>query len=57
MHADLRVFDSVWTTANISGYRGAMICDMLFNVDEEFARQPQMIGKWRLSEDKKALHL
>ena len=53
MHADLRVFDPIWTTANISGYHGAMIYDMLFNVDEEFAPQPQMIGKWSLSEDKK----
>jgi peptide/nickel transport system substrate-binding protein len=41
MHADLRGFDPVWTTANISGYHGAMIYDMLFNVDEEFAPQPQ----------------
>jgi peptide/nickel transport system substrate-binding protein len=53
MHADLRVFDPIWTTANISGYHGAMIYDMLFNVDEEFAPQPQMVGKWSLSEDKK----
>ena len=53
MQADLRVFDPIWTTANITGYHGAMIYDMLFNVDSEFAPQPQMVGKWSLSDDKK----
>lgn len=53
MHGDLRVFDPIWTTANISGYHGAMIYDMLFMVDEKFRAQPQMVDKWNLSDDKK----
>ncbi len=53
MQADLRVFDPIWTTANITGYHGAMIYDTLFAVDAKFAPQPQMVGKWSLSEDKK----
>jgi peptide/nickel transport system substrate-binding protein len=53
MHGDLRVFDPIWTTANISGYHGAMVYDMLFMVDEKFAPQPQMVDKWSLSDNKK----
>src|SRR5277367_394512 len=53
MQADLRVFDPIWTTANITGYHGAMIYDTLFAVDAQFAPQPQMVGKWSLSDDKK----
>jgi peptide/nickel transport system substrate-binding protein len=53
MQADLRVFDPIWTTANITGYHGAMIYDTLFAVDAEFAPRPQMVGKWSLSDDKK----
>src|SRR6516164_5642271 len=52
MHADLRVFDPIWTTANISGYHGAMIYDMLFMVDDKFQAQPQMVDKWSVSDDK-----
>jgi len=53
MQADLRVFDPIWTTANITGYHGAMIYDTLFAVDAQFAPQPQMVGKWSLSDNKK----
>jgi peptide/nickel transport system substrate-binding protein len=53
MQGDLRVFDPIWTTANITGYHGAMIYDYLFSVDSEFVPQPQMVGKWSLSDDKK----
>ena len=52
MHGDLRVFDPIWTTANISGYHGAMVYDMLFMVDDKFAAQPQMVDKWNISDDK-----
>ena len=32
MSGDLRVFDPIWTTANITGYHGALVYDMLFMV-------------------------
>src|SRR5579862_5024886 len=53
MQADLRVFDPIWTTANITGYHGAMIYDTLFSMDAELAPQPQMVGKFSVSDDKK----
>jgi len=52
MHADLRVLDPIWTTANITAYHGAMIYDTLFGLDGNFAPQPQMVSKWGLSDDK-----
>ncbi len=53
MEGDLRVFDPIWTTANITSYHGTMIYDTLFSVDANFRPQPQMVGKWGLSDDKK----
>src|SRR5581483_326957 len=52
MHADLRVLDPIWTTANISAYHGAMIYDTLFGMDGDFNPQPQMVDKWGVSDDK-----
>jgi peptide/nickel transport system substrate-binding protein len=52
MHADLRVLDPIWTTANITAYHGAMIYDTLFGLDASFTPQPQMVSKWDLSDDK-----
>jgi len=52
MHADLRVLDPIWTTANISAYHGAMVYDTLFGLDGDFKPQPQMVTKWGLSDDK-----
>src|ERR1700742_5401515 len=52
MHADLRVLDPIWTTANITAYHGAMIYDTLFGLDGDFKPQPQMVGKWGVSDDK-----
>ena len=45
MQGDLRVFDPIWTTANITAYHGAMVYDMLFAIDDKFQPQPQMVGK------------
>jgi peptide/nickel transport system substrate-binding protein len=53
MHADLRVFDPHWTTANITSYHGAMVYDTLFGVDADFNPQPQMLAKHGVSEDGK----
>ena len=44
MHADLRVLDPIWTTANISAYHGGMIYDTLFGLDANFTPQPQMVS-------------
>src|SRR5947209_6793086 len=52
MQGDLRSLDPIWTTANITAYHGAMIYDTLFALDEQHRAQPQMVGKWRLSDDK-----
>ena len=52
MHADLRVLDPIWTTANISAYHGAMIYDTLFGLDGDFKPQPQMVDKGGVSDDK-----
>ncbi len=53
MQGDLKVFDPIWTTANISAYYGAMIYDTLFATDANFQPQPEMVGKWDISEDKR----
>ena len=53
MQGDLRSFDPIWTTANITAYYGAMVYDTLFAVDEHYNPQPQMVGQWNLSDDKK----
>src|SRR5262245_58398967 len=52
MQGDLRSLDPIWTTANITAYHGAMIYDTLFALDAEMRPQPQMVGKWGLSDDK-----
>ena len=52
MHGDLRVLDPIWTTANMTAYHGAMIYDTLFGIDANFKPQPQMVGKWGVSDDK-----
>jgi peptide/nickel transport system substrate-binding protein len=52
MQGDLRSLDPIWTTANITAYHGAMIYDTLFALDAQMRPQPQMVGKWSLSDDK-----
>lgn len=53
MHGDLGSFDPIWTTANITSYHGGLIYDTLFSLDAEFNPQPQMVGNYSLSDDKK----
>ena len=52
MQGDLRAFDPIWTTANITAYHGAMIYDTLFAIDETMKAQPQMVSKYGVSDDK-----
>ncbi|ESY32189.1 ABC transporter substrate-binding protein [Mesorhizobium sp. LNJC391B00] len=51
--SDLRVFDPIWTATNITADHGAAIYDTLFSLDSKFMPQPQMVGKWGVSDDKK----
>ncbi len=53
MHADVRTLDPIWTTQVIAGIHGMMVYDTLFAPDEKLQTQPQMVGKWTVSEDKK----
>jgi peptide/nickel transport system substrate-binding protein len=52
MQGDLRAFDPIWTTANITAYHGAMVYDTLFGLDANLQPQPQMVGKHGVSDDK-----
>jgi peptide/nickel transport system substrate-binding protein len=51
MQGDLRSFDPIWTTANISSYHGALIYDTLFGVDANDKPQPQMVESFGTSDD------
>ncbi|MER9793356.1 ABC transporter substrate-binding protein [Mesorhizobium sp. M0213] len=50
---ELRVFDPIWTTAANTQDHGRAIYDMLFSLDSKFMPQPQMVGKWGVSDDRK----
>ncbi len=52
MAGDLAVFDPIFTTADITAMHGLAIYDTLFSLDSKFAPQPQMVGKWGMSDDK-----
>ena len=51
-HADIKILDPIWTTANISRNHGYMIYDVLFAMDAGFHVQPQMAEKAEVSADK-----
>jgi peptide/nickel transport system substrate-binding protein len=53
MHADVRTVDPFWTTQTIAAIHGMMVYDTLFSSDAELRPQPQMVGKWTVSEDRK----
>ncbi|MGX5832288.1 ABC transporter substrate-binding protein [Mesorhizobium sp. 43Arga] len=50
---DLSVFDPVVTTATITANHGLVVYDTLFALDSKLTPQPQMIGRWGGSDDKK----
>ncbi|MGR9411830.1 MULTISPECIES: ABC transporter substrate-binding protein [Rhizobium] len=50
---DLQVFDPVFTTSDITQFHGLAIYDTLFALDVNLVAQPQMVGKWMISEDQK----
>lgn len=49
--ADLRILDTVYTTANITSNHGYMAYDNLFAYDADFLPQPQMVDAAERSED------
>jgi peptide/nickel transport system substrate-binding protein len=51
LHADLKVLDPIWTTADITRYYGWMVYDQLFAQDAEGGFQPQMVDNYNLSQD------
>ncbi|SDK66448.1 peptide/nickel transport system substrate-binding protein [Mesorhizobium muleiense] len=50
---DLRIFDPIFTATSVTADHGLAIYDTLFGVDSKFMPQPQMVGKWGVSEDRK----
>ncbi|MDX8480127.1 ABC transporter substrate-binding protein [Mesorhizobium sp. VK24D] len=50
---DLATFDPTVTTATITGNHGLAIYDTLFALDSKLIAQPQMVGKWSVSGDKR----
>ena len=50
--SDLRVLDPIWTTAYVTRNHGYMVFDTLFALDDKFQPHPQMVGDYRVSDDK-----
>ncbi|MFV0296590.1 MAG: ABC transporter substrate-binding protein, partial [Hyphomicrobiaceae bacterium] len=51
-HSDVKILDPIWTTAYITRNHGYMIYDTLFAMDAKGKIQPQMVGKYTVSDDK-----
>ncbi len=51
-HGDVPTYDPIWTTANMAAYAGGMVYDTLFGIDDKQQPQPQMVGRWGVSDDK-----
>src|SRR5262245_57089289 len=50
--SDLRSIDPIWTTAYVTRNFGYLVFDTLFALDKDFKPQPQMVGRWKVSDDK-----
>ncbi|ESY84722.1 peptide ABC transporter substrate-binding protein [Mesorhizobium sp. LNHC220B00] len=50
---DLRIFDPLLSTENMTYQHALAIYDTLFALDSEHTPQPQMVGKWGVSDDQK----
>ncbi|MER9083077.1 ABC transporter substrate-binding protein [Mesorhizobium sp. M0895] len=50
---NLSVFDPMLTTATATVSHGLAIYDTLFALDSKFMPQPQMVGQWSVSDDKR----
>lgn len=52
MHGDIPSYDPIWTTANMTAYHGGLVYDTLFGIDANQQPQPQMVGRYAVSDDK-----
>src|SRR5437899_8860423 len=52
-HADLKILDPIWTTAYITRNHGYMVYDTLFALDAGLRLRPQMVGRYRVSADRR----
>lgn len=52
MHTDIKIFDPIWSHANIARIHGYMVWDTLFAMDAEFKVRPQMVESWTVSDDR-----
>ena len=50
---DLKIIDPIQNASYISRNHGYMVYDTLFGVADDFVPQPQMVGKYEISDDKK----
>jgi peptide/nickel transport system substrate-binding protein len=48
MHADLKILDPIWVSAQITRTHGYMVYDTLFGLDDKLKPQPQMVGRWNV---------
>jgi peptide/nickel transport system substrate-binding protein len=51
MHADVKIFDPIVNTADITSYFALMVFDTLFSLDQNLSPQPQMVGSYKISTD------
>src|SRR5215468_10587537 len=51
MHADVKIFDPIVNTADITSYFALMVFDTLFSLDQNLTPQPQMVGNYKVSAD------
>ena len=50
-HAELKIFDPMWTTAYITRNHGYLVYDTLFGTDENYQIKPQMVDRTSVSPD------
>ena len=48
MQADVKIFDPIVNTADITSRFALMVFDTLFSLDQNLAPQPQMVGKYEV---------
>src|SRR4051812_24612016 len=52
-HSNLNILDPIWTTQYMARNHGYMVYDTLFGTDANNKIQPQMVGQWTVSPDKR----
>jgi peptide/nickel transport system substrate-binding protein len=51
MQSDVKIIDPIWSSAYITRNYGYMIYDTLFAMDATFQIKPQMVDRWKTSDD------